>query len=131
MAIIRKGDKEAEKGLRARAKEQKENRKSASDNAKDSAGLVNTRGIKIDPKTNSAYTLELGDPITKDAFKITRKKFSGPVSGSAVARGNNLKKKAVSRGGSGVIQSGKVVKGGDMAKGLAKKQQQRKKNMGK
>jgi hypothetical protein len=131
MAIIRKGDKEAEAGLKARAKEQRENRRNASDNAKQTAGLTSARAVKIDPKTKSAYTLDLGNPITGDAFALNKTQFSGPISGSAVARGKRLKTKAVSSGGSGIIQGGKVIKGGDMAKGLAKKQQRRKKAMDK
>ena len=85
MAIIRKGDAEAEAGLKARAKEQRENRRNASDNEKERAGLVKGN-VYINPKTKKSHTLDLGNPVTGNAYALNRVQFSGPVSGSSIAK---------------------------------------------
>lgn len=130
MAIIRKGDAEAEAGLKARAKEQRENRRNASDNEKERAGLVKGN-VYINPKTKKAHTLDLGNPVTGNAYALNRVQFSGPVSGSSIAKKQRNKTNAIALGGSGVVQGGKVIKGGEVAKNIAKKQRQRKKAMDK
>lgn len=127
MAIIRKGDKKAEENLKKAAAKQTQVRKTASDNEKEKAGLVNARSIRIDPKTKKAYTLDLGNPVTGNAYDIVRKPFSGPISGSAVAKSNRSKTKGKLRAGSGVVQGGKVIKGGEIAKNVAKGQAKKKK----
>jgi hypothetical protein len=82
MAIIRKGDKKAEASLSRRAKQQEKNRNSASENQKERAGLISD-AVFINPSTKGAYTRSLGNPITKDAYKISTVQFRGPISGSS------------------------------------------------
>ena len=130
MAIIRKGDAEAEAGLKARAKEQRENRRNASDNQLQRAGLV-TDNVYINPKTKKAHTLDLGNSVTGNAYALSKKQFSGPISGSAMAKKHQRKERVMLNSGSGVVQGGKVIKGGEIAKNVAKKQRQRKKAMDK
>lgn len=111
MAIIRKGDKVAEDKLKARAKAEPKPHKHA--------------GSILDPKTpRSVYikkdsktgkTTAQRVDISKD-IKITNVK--SPISGKKVAEARkytkDLKPNAefTARKGSGVIQSGKLVKGG-------------------
>ena len=128
MAIIRKGDKEAEKELKRAAVTQRRAREKVSVNEKEKAGRVmNTRGIKIDPKTKKAYRLGLGNPVTKNAYDIVRKPFSGPISGSSIGKASRQSTNVKKSVGSGVVKGGKVVKGGDIAEGVAKSQAKKKK----
>ena len=126
MAIIRKGDKKAENNLKSRAIDEVYKRQKTSDNAKEKAGRKQVSGISIDTKTKTAYTRDLGNSRTGNAYDIVRKPASGPISGSSVASqrksSTNIKKSA----GSGVIKGGKVVKGGEVAKNVAKAQRKKK-----
>lgn len=96
MAIIRKGDKKAEAGLRKAAIKQGNNRSKASDNQKKRAGLV-SENVRINPKTKKAYTLDLGNPVTGNAYDVVQKPFSGPISGSSIARKNAVRKRIQER----------------------------------
>ena len=99
MAIIRKGDKEAERKLKERAK--KENKFDTNFTTKD------PRYIKVSKDEKTGKTTASG----LDGYR------SGPVSGKSIAKAKQSKERIASartRGGSGVIQSGKLVKGGNV-----------------
>lgn len=126
MAIIRKGDKEAEQGLKKRALEESRAKQKTSTNEQEKAGRKNVSEIRIDTKAKAAYTTELGNSRIGNAYDVVRKSASGPISGTSVASRRkssiNVKKSA----GSGVISRGKVVKGGVIAKAAAKAQRKKK-----
>ena len=81
MAIIRKGDKEAEDKLKKRARRQSSNRLVASDERKRKAGIesATTKDVK---RNKDGKTTATKLNITKS--KIT--KSESPVSGSAITR---------------------------------------------
>jgi hypothetical protein len=121
MAIIRKGDKEAEHKLNLRAIAQSGNRNKASDKKTTKAGLSfinkNKTAITVDP----SKIMVSKDKSGKSSANY-RGDFKGPISGSAIASSKASKKRTLERQGSGVIQSGRLVKGGGVARiaGLAK-----------
>ena len=119
MAIIRKGDKKAEEGLRQQAEKQSKQRAMSSQNQLESAGLSD-RLVHIDTKTGRAHTLTLGAP--GNAFKLSSVQFSGPISGSSSQEWKESQKNSVKESGSGVIKAGKVVKGNATTKRIAKAQ---------
>jgi hypothetical protein len=87
MAIIRKGDKEAEDKLKKRAKTQSRNRLLASDEQKRKAGLefAGTKDVtKKKDGTTKATKLS-----TKKSIRIT--KSESPVSGSAITEAKIIK----------------------------------------
>jgi hypothetical protein len=117
MAIIRKGDKVAEAALRKEAVKQASARKKASPNERERAGLKRAGNIMIDTKTKKAYTRELGNSVTGNAFGVVRKDASGPISGSSVGAASRADKSRKMMSNSGVIKAGKVVKGQVKKKG--------------
>ena len=106
MAIIRKGDKVAEAELKDRAKEQEKGRKSKTFTDKDPGRIA----VSKDSKSGKAKATTMN--IDKRA-KFHTKKYTKPVSGRDVADSSATRKTATKSAGSGVIQSGKLVKGGN------------------
>ena len=79
MAIIRKGDKAAEAGLRARAKKQAVSRMSASNEKLRKAGLESVAGKSVTNKTGTPKATKV-NPSAKNPIV----RSNSPVSGSAV-----------------------------------------------
>jgi hypothetical protein len=111
MAIIRKGDKKAERELQSRANAQSMKRFAASDSAKAKAGLSfiskDKTSITSDPSKIRVSKNESG----KVSAEYRGKDFTGPVSGSAIKKSQERKKKTLQTMGAGVRQGGKVIKG--------------------
>lgn len=82
MAIIRKGDKEAEDKLKKRARTQTLNRMLASDETKRKSGLESPAGKRV-TKTADGKT-KATKVSTKKSIRIT--KSESPVSGSAITK---------------------------------------------
>jgi hypothetical protein len=113
MAIIRKGDKVAEDKLKVRAAW--ERTKDTNYTAKDPSRI----DVQANPKTGKTKATRFATTRT-GILKKTR--ATGPVSGKSVAQRAKLdktnkpfKESAKAKSGSGIIQSGKVVKGGNIA----------------
>jgi hypothetical protein len=127
MAIIRKGDKRAEKQLARRALSSRVKEISASDYAKKKTGRLI---VSKDRMSSTANANKLSISKTKDGkTKATYndQPYEGPVS-SATVRESDKTKKRLNRYGSGVVKGGKVVKGSNIAIGVAKAQQNKKKS---
>ena len=120
MAIIRKGDKEAEHKLNLRAIAQSRNRALSSDKKTTKAGLSFVNKSKTAITSDPSKIMVSQDKSGKSSANY-RGAFTGPISGSAVASSKASKKRTLERQGSGVIQSGRLVKGGGVARiaGLA------------
>ena len=90
---------------RRNAATQSANRYKASEKKRATAGLVSPEAVKIKKDASGKVT-------------ATRygKDFEGPISGSAVMRGK--RRKAAQAMQSGVMQGGKVIKGGATARKL-------------
>jgi hypothetical protein len=112
MAIIRKGDKVAEAKLRDRAF-QEDLDKFARNKKTLEKTPAGKRADRIHDKkgVNGASSAVYGERKAKD--------MTGPVSGSALAAKKDIKagnkKRTVAREGSGIIEKGKLVKGGNEA----------------
>jgi hypothetical protein len=81
MAIIRKGDKEAEDRLKKRARRQSINRLVASDERKRKAGIESATTKDVKKKKDGTTT---ATKLSMTKSKIT--KSESPVSGSAITR---------------------------------------------
>lgn len=109
MAIIRKGDKVAEAKLKARAEEQDKGRKSKTFTSKDPGRIK----VSKDSKSGKAKATTMDVDMSKSPSKFHTKKYTKPVSGRDVADSSAARTSSSRFGGSGVIQSGKLVKGGN------------------
>lgn len=112
MAIIRKGDKEAEAKLKERAKAQNSGKKKTNNTSNDPSRI---KVSATDKGKSKARTFDLD--FSKERA-VEFKEYKKPVSGRAVAD-KRAEKKASTRltplVGSGVIEKGKLIKGGNSA----------------
>ena len=120
MAIIRKGDKKAEKQLQAQAGEQMIARAKATPAENKKAGLVERGTITIIKDKKGKFSAERKLSSSKSV------PFEGPISGSTGRK--RQPEKSIRPGGSGVIKAGQVVKGDKVAKVVAKTQRAKKKS---
>jgi hypothetical protein len=108
MAIIRKGDKKAEGKLRLRASQEKLDKIDRFiKTSEDTPAGKRARKVSTDKGVTGASDAVFGNRRAKD--------MDGPVSGSALAAKKAIKGRSALRKGAGVIEKGKLIKGGSEA----------------